>query len=250
MNNTTSYSGYNITLPEFDKPYWIMWGYRGRDNQRAYSPAICLMDFSPALIKVFNVRLLITSGNAQYGTLSNSLAASDLVYPDTFSIKAGLTYKWDRGNSPIGWYLVDGKRVGASNRPNKDIGTARDMYANGYLGRTGDMSAVYSQELMTAFGSAVIQGRTVDTTQMKWSAYVPTLEEFKTKIGAIFQTGIPTTAPLISALTMEENMWYLTSTESTTSLGKLQAINSKGEITDVLPDTNVRIQLLFEGELL
>lgn len=248
-NNTVSYSGYNIDLPETEKPYWVMWAYRGRDNQITYSPCVCLMDFPAELMKVYNDVLLIATGNALNGVLTNSLAAADLVYPDSFSIAANLPYKWDRGNSPIGWYLVDGKRVGASSRPNKDLGTARDMYVNGYLGREGTMENTYSQDLMEAFAVTEDQGRTFTTLRMNWSAWVPTLDEFRTILGVIFQSGIPTSAQPITALTLEENKWYLTSTESTTEPGKLYAINSKGNLRSVSVSEQVAIQLLFEGKL-
>jgi len=124
------------------------------------------------------------------------------------------------------------------------------MYYNGYLGREGTMENTYSQDLMEAFQLTPDQGRNVDTLSMHWSAWVPTLEEFRTYLGVIFQSGIPTTAMPISSIRLDEGKWYLTSTESTTEPGKLYAINSKNELKGITIDEEVCIQLLFEGELL
>lgn len=247
---TSSYSSYNLTLPEYNTPYWVMWSYHSGYDQTAYSPLACLMEFPPNLIKVYNNSLLITSGDAIYGVLSYYLAASDRIYPDTFSINAGLDYRWDAGNQMIQWYLINSKRVGVSNTANKSNGTARDMYKNGYLGRSGTMESELSTVMMDTLGAPVTQGRMLTTTMMNWFAWVPTLAEFKEVIGAVYQSGIETDAPPLTGITLLETKWYLTSTESTTVPGKFVTINSKGETSTAGPDDSVVIQLLFEGNLL
>lgn len=247
MSNTTSYSGYTVTFPQKDVPYWIMWGYRGRSGQMSYSPAIRLIDFSDGFNRAFNGFAQFRLGDANFGALTNTLASTDLVYADMFSIIAGIDYRWDRGNSQIGWYILDGELHGVTTLPNKDVGTAIEMYTNGYLTKSDAELSQYSPTMTAALTPSSPQGRTVPKTNMTWSAVVPTLDEFQWIFGSVFQSGIPTSAPAFSGLALNPNVWYLTSSESADTPGTFWAINYAGGLKTVTPTEAVSIYLLFGG---
>jgi len=112
------------------------------------------------------------------------------------------------------------------------------------------MFDIYSAAMRTIIDKPVEQGRIVTTASMKWQAYVPTLAEFRSIIGTIFQSGIPTDAPAFTSRTFDVTKWFLTSTESTVTPGKFVAINANNQTRDVSPDEDVSIHLLFTNTLI
>lgn len=96
---------------------------------------------------------------------------------------------------------------------------------------------------------ATQQGRTVETMNLNWVAYVPTVDQFRDIFGAVFQTKMLTDAPAFASLTLDNTKWFLTSTESDQP-GHFWAINYKGELKAVTPEGEVSIHLLFENTVI
>ncbi|ABY63262.1 virion structural protein [Pseudomonas phage 201phi2-1] len=248
MNNTTSYSGYNLTFPIKDKPYWVMWAYRGRDNQIVYGPCIRLIDWSDKMIAIFSKNPYYLYGDANAGYISSSIIAAERPNIGAFEALAGTNIGWDNAASAPMWCTIDGVLYGSNTTPNKGMVTAVALYRNGYFARSGDLVDQYLPMTITLLGGAVTQGRTLTTPQVKYQTWVPTLDEFKAILGTFFLSGIPSTNPPISGWSLQPGKWYLTSTESST--GKFWAINDAGDTKEVGHSESLSVQMLYSFELL
>lgn len=243
MNNTVSYSGYNIDFPEKDKPYWVMWAYRSRDNQKVYGPCVRLVDWSDKLTAIFNNNPGFYSGDANAGYLNSAVASTDRVNITAFDTAAGINTGWDNVSGLPYWFIFDGAIRGLTLLPNKNMVTASTLYRNGYLGKSGTLSDVYAVQTITLLGGPITQGRFATTPRVRYQTWVPTLDEFKLQIGVAYQTGIPTTVQPLSATTLQTGRWYLTSTESST--GKFWAINDAGLTKEVGHSESLAVYMMF-----
>lgn len=245
INNKTSYSGYSIDLPEKNTPYWIMWAYRGRDNQMTYSPIVSWIDWSDSASTLFNSRPGFNYGDAQFGQLASNLILSDRIDISKFGGTPGIN--WPAPIQTPVWVMEKGVINGATiGIEHFDIDVAT-LYKNGYLGKSGDMSDVLTPAMITELGGPVIQGRTVTTDRATFQAWVPTVTEFRNLLGPMFQCGIPTTKPAISVNVLQEDIWYLTSSEG--NGGVFWLINSSGTLKPTGSNIKGTVKMLYSLEL-
>lgn len=245
IDNKTSYSGYSIDLPEKNTPYWIMWAYRGKDNQKVFSPIVSWVDWSNAAVLLFSARPGFVYGDAQFGSLNSNLNVADRITVESFGASPNITWRKPL-QYPI-WFMDKGVITGVSVVSEHLETTITDLYKDGYLGKSGDMSDVLTPDMITELGGPVEQGRKLSTDKGDFQVWVPTLAEFRTYIGSMFQTGIATTKPPVSLNSLQEGIWYLTSTQA--QGGVFMLINSSGSTRPSGPTVKAAVQLLYSLEL-
>lgn len=242
-NNTPSYSGYSIDLPEKNTPYWIMWAYRGRDNQIVYSPIVSLIDWTPGATSLFNGRPGFVAGDAQFGQLASTITFSERVNTQSFGAS---NIPWETPAKTPTWFMDKGVITGAVTTNEALDTTIGDLYRAGYLGKSGDMSDQLTAGMITAMGGPVEQGRTFSTTNGNFKTWVPTITEFRTLIGSMFQTGIPTSKPAVSVNPLQEDVWYITSSEA--QGGFFWGINASGTAKALSHNAKATVKMLYSLE--
>lgn len=243
-----SYAGFTIDLPEVNKPYWVMFSYTGRDGQQVYGPPVCMMELGKVETKVFGGMSALLYGDGINGMFPAILTGVDVIYPDMFKTGPSDPITFVSGNAPISWFLVNGTITGNTVKCNMTTVTAKDLYSAGYMGKPGAQAVIYSPEMHAILGGVVSQGRSKNTYNMSWSAYIPTLDEFRERFGVIFQSDIPTIALPISPFAMEPNRWYHTSTEDPNKPGFFYAISASGTVTSFKADVNCGAYLMYAGK--
>lgn len=207
-----------------------------------------MIDWSTEATTLFNNNPGFLYGDAKAGYLNSVLYPTDKIELATFDLNHGSAIGWNNpGVSPY-WFMLDGKIYGMYAGVNKTAISAQTLYIAGYMGKTGSLADVYSAETISKLGKAFAQGRHVLTPRGSYTAWVPTLDEFKTIVGTIFQSGIPSTNPAISTMVLHDNTWFLTSTES--SAGKMWAINSNNDIKEVAVIDPVSVYMLIDLEFI
>lgn len=248
LSYTYSNYSYILDLPKYNVPYWVMFEYTGSDNKRIFGPPVCMLELEAVERRVFGGMSKLLYGDGINGMFPAILTGDDVIYPDMFKSSPNDPIKFVNGNAPISWFLVNSVISGNTALCNMTTVKATDLYAAGYLGRADGQQPVYSSAMMAKLGPTVVQGRTKETMTMRWSAHVPTLDEFRERFGVIFQSDIPTNTLPISTLVMEPNRWYLTSTEDPNKPGNFYAMSSAGTVTSYAADSSTGLYLMFRGK--